>query len=153
MEAKAWYVCGTEITARFRASQTVLIGKRVYVVLVAWIMSDIVFGTPTILGYRLFDASEVARIRDEHYHQPIDYLVIEPEDTAARTVNLRQANVAGFKLDRINHPGIEYFKAEILSMEYRGRTISDWTSTLRGLTSEVPAVQERALGIIRGLYP
>jgi hypothetical protein len=52
IEAKAWYVCGTEITARFRASQTVLIGKRVYVVLVAWIMSDIVFGTPTILGWQ-----------------------------------------------------------------------------------------------------
>jgi hypothetical protein len=98
IEAKAWYVCGTEITARFRASQVVLIGKRVYIVLVAWIMSDIVFGTPTILDYELFDAGDVAKVRDEHYHQPITYLVAEPGDTNERTRNLQQANVTGFRL-------------------------------------------------------
>jgi hypothetical protein len=201
IEAKAWYVCGTEITARFRVSQTVLIGKRIYVVLVAWIMSDIVFGTPTILGYELYDAADVAKTRDEHYHQPLDYLVIEPEDTTARTANLRQANVAGFvlqstdeaqkqamrvllggrwehpysdwsrsmtrvlrqnlayreetnfaKLDRIDHSGIESFKANIMSMEYRGRTVAQWKRTLKDLTSERPDVQERALAVVRGLY-
>lgn len=98
IEAKAWYVCGTEITARFRASQVLLIGKRVHIVLVAWILSDIIFGTPTILDYQLFDAADVARVRDEHYHQPITYLVAEPGDTVERTRNLQQANVTGFRL-------------------------------------------------------
>ncbi|MGO9079210.1 MAG: hypothetical protein ACLQDY_09240 [Streptosporangiaceae bacterium] len=201
VEAKAWYVCGTEITARFRASQVVLIGKHVYVVLVAWIMSDIVFGTPVILGYELFDAAGVARVRDEHYHRPVDYLVIEPEDTAHRTTNLQQANVMGFrlqttnssdiepmrvlverweqpytdwsrsicrvlrqnlryreetnfaKLDRIDHPGIEGFKSRILNMDYRGRTVANWTQVLRHLTSTDQDVQQSALSVIRGLYP
>lgn len=98
IEAKAWYVNGTEITARFRASQAVLIDKTVYISLVAWIMSDIVFGVPVVLGIGLFDAADIARVRDEHYHKPPRYLVIEPEDTATRTRNLQQANVAGFKL-------------------------------------------------------
>jgi len=201
IEAKAWYVCGTEITARFKASQTVLIGKRVYVILVAWIMSDIVFGTPTILDFALFDAEDVARVRDEHYHQPISYLVVEPEDTTDRTVNLQQANVMGFrvqtkdeerlgqmqvllgdrwehpytpwsramvkvlrqnleyreetnfaKLDRIDHPGIEAFKARILAMEYRGRSVATWTEILRGLTSDEPTVRDPALAIVSSLY-
>jgi len=202
IEAKAWYVCGTEITARFRASQTVLIGKRVYVILVAWIMSDIVFGTPTILDYELFDAADVARVRDEHYHKPLGYVVVEPEDTTDRTANLQQANVMGFKLqttdagrvgsmdvlvgdaweppysersrslvkvlrqnleyreetnfaklDRIDHPGIEAFKSRVLTRDYRGRTVAEWTDVLRGLTSSDVATRQAALNVVSALYP
>ncbi|MDT7570298.1 MAG: hypothetical protein QOE05_472 [Actinomycetota bacterium] len=203
IEAKAWYVCGTEITARFRASQVVLLGKRVYIVLVAWILSDIVFGTPTILDYELFDAADVARVRDEHYHQPINYLVAEPSDTVERTRNLQQANVTGFrlqttdpkaltagrillgerdweppyteqsrvitehllstltyreetnfgKLDRIDHPQIEAFKARILATDYRGRTVAAWTQVLRDLTSDNDITQKSALEVVASLYP
>lgn len=202
IEAKAWYACGTEITARFKASQTVLIGKRVYVVVVAWIMSDIIFGTPTILDYELFDAADVAEVRDAHYHKPIDYVVVEPEDTADRTVNLQQANVMGFKLqtsdpsrrkamehlvadhswehphtdwsrsivkvlrqnldyreetnfgklDRIDHPGIEEFKARVLNMDYQGRTVREWTKVIRGLASSNPVERERSILIAQDLY-
>lgn len=201
IEAKAWYVCGTEITARFKASQTVLIGKRVYVIVVAWIMSDIIFGTPTILDYELFDAGDVARVRDEHYHRPIQYVVVEPEDTTDRTANLQQANVMGFrlqttddarmqamkvllgdrwehphtdwsrsmvkvlrqnldyreetnfgKIDRIDHPGIEAFKARVLAMDYQGRTVSQWTAIIRGLASDNPLVRDPSLAIVQDLY-
>jgi hypothetical protein len=127
IEAKAWYVCGTEITARFRASQVVLIGKRVYVVLVAWIMSDIVFGTPVILGYELFDAADVARVRDEHYHKPVDYLVIEPEDTAHRTTNLQQANVMGFKLQTTNATDIGRMRVLVERWE---QPYTDWSRSI-----------------------
>ena len=128
IEAKAWYVCGTEITARFRASQVVLIGKRVYVVLVAWIMSDIVFGTPVILGYELFDSADVARVRDEHYHKPVNYLVIEPEDTAHRTTNLQQANVMGFKLQTINATDIDHMR--VLVGERWEQPYTDWSRSI-----------------------
>ncbi|HEY8450663.1 MAG TPA: hypothetical protein VIL54_00215 [Natronosporangium sp.] len=200
IEAKAWFVNGTEITARFRASQRVLIGKSVYVALVAWIMSDIVFGTPIVLGIRLFDAADVARVRDEHYHQPPGYLVIEPEDTAERSRNLQQANVAGFKLqttdqnriaqmrvlidrweppytdwsrsissvlrqnlsyreetnfaklDRIDHPGIEAFKAEMLELEYRGRKVREWTEVLKAISSNDPYLRADALSAVAPFY-
>jgi hypothetical protein len=42
-------------------------------------------------------ALSVAKARDEHYHNPPDYLVLEPEDTRQRTRNLQQTNTNGFK--------------------------------------------------------
>jgi hypothetical protein len=39
----------------------------------------------------------VAKSRDDHYHNPPDYLVLEPEDTTARTRNLQQTNTNGYK--------------------------------------------------------
>ena len=39
----------------------------------------------------------MAIARDRHYHRPPDYLVIEPEDTSGRTVNLQQTNTNGYK--------------------------------------------------------
>lgn len=39
----------------------------------------------------------VAVARDTHYHNPPDYLVLEPEDTSQRTANLQQTNTSGYK--------------------------------------------------------
>ena len=39
----------------------------------------------------------MAKARDDHYHNPPDYLVLEPEDTKARTRNLQQTNTNGYK--------------------------------------------------------
>jgi hypothetical protein len=41
--------------------------------------------------------ASVAKARDDHYHQPPDYLVVEPNDTSARTRNLQQTNTNGYK--------------------------------------------------------
>ena len=42
-------------------------------------------------------AQGVAQARDKHYHKPPGYLVIEPEDTSLRTINLQQTNTSGYK--------------------------------------------------------
>ena len=39
----------------------------------------------------------VALARDNHYHNPPDYLILEPEDTTQRTANLQQTNTNGYK--------------------------------------------------------
>ncbi|WP_237997107.1 hypothetical protein [Nostoc sp. UHCC 0870] len=39
----------------------------------------------------------MALARDTHYHNPPDYLVLEPEDTTQRTSNLQQTNTSGYK--------------------------------------------------------
>lgn len=39
----------------------------------------------------------MAWARDNHYHNPPDYLVLEPEDTTDRTANLQQTNTNGYK--------------------------------------------------------
>lgn len=58
----------------------------------------------------------VAEARDNHYHNPPDYLVIEPEDTTSRTRNLQQTNTNGYKFQgtgsgardkRSQHQGME----------------------------------------------
>ena len=97
-EVKAWFPMATEITGRFRESQNLLVGKDIRVALIAWMLSDVIFGTPEIVGVLVVDAKSVARSRDRHYHNPPDYICEEPQDTTARTRNLQQTNVLGFKL-------------------------------------------------------
>lgn len=207
-EVKAWFPMATEITGRFRESQNLLADKDIRVVVVSWMLSHVIFGTPEIVGVLVVDAQSVARSRDLHYHKPPDYICEEPHDTSERTRNLQQTNVLGFKLqeqdpdrleaarnlyerspaknegaetalgqalsrellntaayrqdsnfakiDRIAHPGIEAFKAEILARQFRGRSIGQWTKCIRALTKEgsgeVQDAQRRAMAEIEALY-
>ncbi len=96
-EVKAWYALSTELTGRFRESVNLLEGKNIKVVVVSWMMSHVVYGTPKILDVLVVDALDVAKSRDNHYHNPPDYLINEPIDTTARTRNLKQTNVLGYK--------------------------------------------------------
>ncbi|MBL8153970.1 MAG: hypothetical protein JNM70_07285 [Anaerolineae bacterium] len=97
LEIKAWFPLATEITARFKESQNHLSDGNTYVVLLAWIPEYVVYGKPKILNVSMIEGGSVAHARDVHYHNPPDYLVIEPEDTRTRTRNLRQTNTNGYK--------------------------------------------------------
>lgn len=97
-EIKAWYVLSTEITGRFRESLNLLAGKNINVVIVAWCMSNMIFGKPKVLGTLVVSAEELATSRDSHYNNPPYYLTIEPNDTSDRTANLQQSNVNGYRL-------------------------------------------------------
>ena len=97
-EIKAWFVLSTEITGRFRESVNLLLDKKINVVIVAWCMSNLIFGEPKILGTLIVSGEELARSRDAHYHKPPHYLTIEPNDTSQRTANLQQSNVNGYRL-------------------------------------------------------
>jgi len=96
-EVKAWFVMSTELTGRFRESVRLLENRHIKVAVIAWHLSHIVYGTPKIAGILTVDALSVAECRDTHYHNPPDYLCVEPQDTSQRTRNLRQTNVSGFK--------------------------------------------------------
>jgi hypothetical protein len=104
-EVKAWYVLSTELTGRFRESANLLAGKDIRVVVVAWTMSHVIYGRPQIVDVLVVDALSVASVRDAHYHKPPDYLCEEPQDTTARTVNLRQTSVNGYKLQAESQRG------------------------------------------------
>jgi len=96
-EIKAWFPLATEITARFRDSQNHFKGSGTYVCMLAWPPQHLIYGRPCILDVVVVSGLSVARARDEHYHDPPDYLVLEPEDTKARTRNLQQTNTSGYK--------------------------------------------------------
>lgn len=106
-EVKAWYVFSTELTGRFRESRNLLEGRDVRLVVVAWAMSHIVYGVPKVLGVLVEPAVNVAESRDTHYHKPPSYLIVEPNDTTSRTLNLQQTNVNGYKLQETGTARIE----------------------------------------------
>lgn len=203
-EVKAWYVMSTELTGRFRESVNLLAGRNVRVAIIAWHLSHIVYGTPQVVGVLTVDALSVAARRDAHYHRPPDYLCVEPQDTTARTRNLQQTNVSGFKwqgtdadakreaeelvrghaaaqelshtpggqaltnellaryqyrldtnfakVDRVNHPVIETFKAQMLSTEFRGRALARWIRLLRDLNNPEAAAYAPAAAEIQRIY-
>lgn len=102
IEVKAWYPLATEITARFKPSQSILKPNNPLLVLVAWLPEFILHGQPQIIGVKIIPAMELAKSRDNHYFNPPSYLVVEPENTSDRTKNLQQRNVNGFKSQNWN---------------------------------------------------
>lgn len=96
-EIKTWFPLATEITARFKDSQNHFVDDRTYVAVIAWLPEHLIYGKPYILDVVIVSGASVARSRDDHYHNPPDYLVMEPQDTSARTRNLQQTNTNGLK--------------------------------------------------------
>lgn len=96
-EIKAWFPLATEITARFKDSQNHFADDQTHVAMLAWLPEFLIFGKPKIIGIVVVSGKTVAKARDDHYHKPPDYLVLEPEDTTSRTSNLQQTNTNGYK--------------------------------------------------------
>lgn len=96
-EIKAWFPLATEITARFKDSQNHFTEDQTNVCMLAWLPDQLIFGKPHIIDVCVVSGRSVAAARDNHYHNPPDYLVLEPEDTKLRTRNLQQTNTNGFK--------------------------------------------------------
>ena len=66
--------------------------------MLAWLPEHLLYGSPYIVNVVVVDGLSVAKARDDHYHNPPEYLVIEPEDTRERTRNLQQTNTNGYIL-------------------------------------------------------
>ena len=96
-ELKAWFPLATEITARFKDSQNHFKEDQTHVCLLAWLPDNLIFGKPKIIDVCIVSGGSVALARDTHYHNPPDYIVLEPEDTTTRTRNLQQTNTNGYK--------------------------------------------------------
>lgn len=140
IEIKAWFPLATEITARFRDSQRYFARDNIAVAFLAWLPEHLIYGKPYILDVVVVSALSVAKARDEHYHDPPDYVVIEPEDTSTRTRNLQQTNTAGYKWQGSD---AQLIQAERIVQGW-GRKGKDYLPTaeyqakLRQLTSRFP---------------
>jgi len=96
-EIKAWFPLATEITARFKDSQNHFIDDQTSVLMLTWLPENIFYGKPKIIDYLVVPGKSVAKSRDDHYSNPPDYIVLEPEDTSLRSSNLQQTNTNGYK--------------------------------------------------------
>jgi hypothetical protein len=97
IEIKTWFPLATEITARFKDTVKFFEQEQTNVALVVWLPEFIIYGKPKIIDVWVGTAKSLAISRDNHYHNPPDYLVFEPEDTSSRTSNLQQTNTNGYK--------------------------------------------------------
>ena len=96
-EIKTWFPLATEITARFKDSQSRFQNDATYVAILAWIPEFLIYGRPKIINICVVSGLSIAIARDAHYHNPPDYIILEPEDTRLRTKNLQQTNTTGHK--------------------------------------------------------
>ena len=102
LEIKAWFPLATEITARFKDSQNHFRDDQTNVCMLAWLPDQLIFGKPKIIDVCVVSGRSVAEARDNHYHNPPDYLVLEPGNTTARTRNLQQTTTSGHKWQGTN---------------------------------------------------
>jgi hypothetical protein len=136
-EIKAWFPLATEITARFKDSQNHFLNDQTYVVMVAWLPEYIIFGKPKIIDILIVSGASVAKARDEHYHNPPDYVVLEPENTLNRTKNLHQTNTNGYK-----------FQNEKSSIVEAEEFVLSWGSNCKQY-NPAPEFQERNRTLLR----
>lgn len=115
IEIKTWFPLATEITARFRESSRHFDNDQTRIAMIAWLPAFVIYGKPVILDVWTESARTLAHTRDAHYHQPPDYLVLEPEDTRQRTVNLRQTITNGYK-----------FQGTVQEREQAMQIVSSW---------------------------
>jgi len=139
-EIKAWFPLATEITARFKDSQTHFVEDQTHVVILAWLPTWLVFGKPQIVDIAVVSGASVAKARDEHYHNPPDYVVLEPEDTSERTRNLQQTNTTG---NKFQGTPAQFREAEKLVSDWGEdghsyKTTTEYQKRLRTLTGRFP---------------
>lgn len=130
-EIKAWFPLATEITARFKDSQSHFMQDNTHVAMLAWLPEHLIFGRPRIIDIVVVSAASVAKARDDHYHDPPDYLVVEPGDTTARTSNLQQTNTNGYK-----------FQGTAAELEQAQRLMKRWGRDARSYSAR-PEYQAR----------
>ena len=139
-EIKAWFPLATEITARFKDSQTHFSEDQTNVCMLAWLPDQLIFGKPKIIDVCVVSGRSVAVARDNHYHSPPDYLVLEPGDTAARTPNLQQTNTNGYKWQGTPEQLVQA-KTLVESWGFNGRQYKptkEYQTQLRQLFSRFP---------------
>lgn len=136
IEIKTWFPLATEITARFKDSITHFADNQTNVAMLAWVPEFVIFGKPRILDVWIDTAHSVAEARDEHYHNPPDYLVFEPEDTSARTINLQQTNTSGYK-----------FQGTPSQLKQAERIVASWGRSGKKF-SHAPAYQAKLAALL-----
>lgn len=140
IEIKTWFPLATEITARFKDSQAHFVDDQTDVALLAWLPSEVFSGVPEIIDVCVVPALSVAEARDRHYHRPPGYLVVEPEDTRARTGNLQQTNTNGYK-----------FQGTAGQLQEAAAMLDAWGGDAR--TYDISAAYQSRLRELQGAFP
>ena len=140
LEIKAWFPFATEITGRFKDSQVRFVNDEIDLAILAWLPDHLFWGKPKIIDVCVVSGRSVAKARDEHYHKPPHYIVIEPEDTTTRTLNLQQTNTNGYVMQDASQTVLARANKIVASWGENGRvydTSAKYQAKLKRLQGEV----------------
>lgn len=140
LEIKAWLPFATEITGRFKDSQLRFVNDEIDLAILAWLPDHLFWGKPKIIGVCVVSGRSVAQARDNHYHKPPHYIVIEPEDTTARTSNLQQTNTNGYVMQEASPKILARANEIVASWGSDGKvydTSAKYQAKLKSLQGEV----------------
>ena len=144
IEIKAWFPFATEITGRFKDSEDIFKDDQIYVAIIAWLPEFVFWGKPVIIDTLLVSGKSIAKTRDNHYHKPPHYIVLEPEDTSTRTGNLQQTNTNGYVFqDEKSINKVLYQRAK--------KEISKWNKD--DLQYSTSSEYQQKLKMLLGKYP
>ncbi|MER5458997.1 hypothetical protein ABT008_29960 [Micromonospora sp. NPDC002389] len=110
-------------------------------------------------GYRLQDVTDAQEIEALALVAEKDGRRLLPSSPEAQL--LAQQLMANYpyrldtnfaKIDRVDNPHIERFKAEVLNRRMRDRTMKQWVQLLKGLSSEKASVREQCEMVMKAIY-
>lgn len=140
LEIKAWFPLATEITGRFRDSQRRFSKNEIDLAILAWLPEHLFWGKPKVIDVCVVSGRSVAMARDKHYHKPPHYIVLEPEDTTARTANLKQTNTNGYVMQDASPADLRRANGIVATWGNEGakyKTTADYQAKLKQLQGSV----------------
>ena len=93
VEIKAWCPFATEMSGRMMKGQSIMQDYPDQLLLVAWLPTNLLYGDPQVIGTWVGDGLEMAKSRDNHWHDPPASLILEPDFSPTREAHKQHTNV------------------------------------------------------------
>lgn len=99
VEIKAWCPFATEMSGRMMKGQSIMQKYPDQLLLVAWLPEHLLYGKPQVIGTWVGDGLEMAKSRDEYWHDPPRSLILEPDFSPDREAHKQHTNVDRYLWD------------------------------------------------------
>lgn len=99
VEIKAWCPFATEMSGRMMKGQSIMQKYPDQLLLVAWLPEHLLYGQPKVIGTWKGDGLDMAKSRDNHWHDPPSSLILEPDFSPERDAHKQHTNVDRYLWD------------------------------------------------------
>jgi len=99
VEIKAWCPFATAMSGRMMKGQSIMQKYPDQLLLVAWLPEHLLYGKPQVIGTWVGDGLEMAKSRDEYWHDPPRSLILEPDFSPDREAHKQHTNVDRYLWD------------------------------------------------------
>lgn len=99
VEIKAWCPFATEMSGRMMKGQSIMQKYPDQLLLVAWLPEHLLYGEPKVIGTWVGDGLEMAKSRDNYWHEPPNSLILEPDFSPDREAHKQHTNVDRYLWD------------------------------------------------------